>query len=140
MTRNLIAAAFATVAVPVVLAAGAGACPLPGFAKLDQTAAQVSSPPTVRQASMCTHRRKRTNKPATMPSRRVKATRQREIVCATLTWFNSRSVSTCFWITRTIRAMRKAPTKTSSPTSMELAGCAVPSKALREITRNANAQ
>jgi hypothetical protein len=60
---------------------------------------QVSSPPTVRQASMCTHRRVRTNTAATMPSTRAKATKLREIVRATLTWSHSRSVTPSFWIT-----------------------------------------
>ena len=66
---------------------------MPSTCRGDACPRQVSSSPTVRQASMCTpHRRASNNTMATKPSRQVKITRQREVVRAAPSCSHFRSV------------------------------------------------
>ena len=68
---------------------------MPSTCRGDACPWQVSSSPTVRQASMCTpHRRASNNAMATKPSRQVKTTRQREVVRAAPSCSHCPSVDT----------------------------------------------
>ena len=116
---------------------------MPSTCRGDACPRQVSSSPTVRQASMCTpHRRASNNTMATKPSRQVKITRQREVVRAAPSCSHFRSVdrrpAIAIRMTTTTSQANQAMNATSSDGAD--AGAVVRSMETRAIRTSAIAQ